>query len=126
LKAGQQSLQKKSCSRLIYVSDFINPETGQLMRDRSGTIVQDARKIIYPGSNGDSWWDMQQLLAQMNDAVTIFKTAFLGKQGLFIYDNSSAHASLPANALKAFEMNKVMVGSNSISMTLSFPSQIHC
>ncbi|KIJ21177.1 hypothetical protein PAXINDRAFT_51730, partial [Paxillus involutus ATCC 200175] len=29
-----------------------------------------------------------------------------GYQALFIFDNSSAHASLPPDALKAFEMNK--------------------
>ncbi|KIK74564.1 hypothetical protein PAXRUDRAFT_115686, partial [Paxillus rubicundulus Ve08.2h10] len=29
-----------------------------------------------------------------------------GYQALFIFDNSSAHASLPLDALKAFEMNK--------------------
>jgi hypothetical protein len=25
----------------------------------------DARKIIHPGSNGDAWWDMPQLIAQV-------------------------------------------------------------
>jgi len=63
-------------------------------------------KIIYPGSQGDAWWDTDQLLVQMGDAVEVFKLAHPGKQALFIFDQSSAHASLPPNALKAFEMNK--------------------
>jgi len=55
--------------------------------------------------DGDPWWDTQQLLTQINDAIVIFETAFPDKQGLFIFDNSSAHA-LPADPLKAFKMNK--------------------
>ena len=42
----------------------------------------------------------------MKDAIQIFEAAHLGKQALFIFDQSSAHASLPPDALKAFEMNK--------------------
>ena len=47
----------------------------------------------------------QQLLTQMNHAIVFFETDFPDKQGLFIFDNSSAHCSLPVDA-KAFEMNK--------------------
>ena len=42
----------------------------------------------------------------MEDEIQIFEAAHLGKQGLFIFDQSSAHASPPPDALKAFEMNK--------------------
>jgi hypothetical protein len=63
-------------------------------------------KIIYPGSQGDAWWDTDQLLVQMTDSVEVFKLAHPGKQALFIFDQSSAHASLPPDALKAFKMNK--------------------
>jgi len=56
--------------------------------------------------DGDPWWDTQQLLTQINDAIVIFETAFPDKQGLCIFDNASAHGSLPADALKAFKMNK--------------------
>ena len=68
--------------------------------------MRDSTKIIYPGSGGDPWWDCEQLLKQMEDAIQIFEEAHLGKQSLFIFDQSSAHASLPPDALKAFEMNK--------------------
>jgi len=40
----------------------------------------------------------------MEGAIQIFEAAHPGKQSLFIFDQSSAHAS--PDALKAFEMNK--------------------
>jgi hypothetical protein len=74
--------------------------------DANGSVVQDARKIIHPGLNGDAWWDTKQLLAQMDDAMNIFEAAHPDCQALFIFDQSSAHVSLPPDALRAFDMNK--------------------
>ena len=40
------------------MSDFVNEEDGRLvLLDESGQIIQDARKVIFPGANGDPWWD---------------------------------------------------------------------
>lgn len=102
-------LRKKGRGRLIHVSDFLNPECGRIViRDKDGNVLEDARVIIYPGGGptGDPWWDTKQLLAQIKEAIRIFEKAHPGKQALFIFDQSSAHASLPEDALKAFEMNK--------------------
>ena len=77
-----------------------------MLLDEDGQIIQDARKIIYPGSNGDPWWDTKQLMDQIRSAIEIFETAHPNCQALFIFNQSSAHASLPPDALKAFEMNK--------------------
>jgi hypothetical protein len=100
-------LRKKGRGRLIHVSDFINPETGRVItRSKDGTIARDARVIIYPGAGNDAWWVTAQLLVQVKDAVEIFEAAHPNKQTLFVFDQSSAHASLPPDALKAFEMNK--------------------
>ncbi|KAJ3739866.1 hypothetical protein DFH05DRAFT_1406293, partial [Lentinula detonsa] len=63
-------------------------------------------KVIYPGSQGDPWWDTAQLLIQTREAISIFEEAHPNCQALFIFDQSSAHASLGPDALKAFEMNK--------------------
>ena len=106
-------IPKKERGRLIHVSDFIEPETGRLVaRGSDGEIVQEARQIIYPGSNGDPWWDCKQLIEQMkNKAFPTFEAAHPSCQALFIFDQSSAHASLPPDALKAFEMNKSNGGS---------------
>ena len=52
LRPGEQPLWKKSCGHLIHVSDFVNIETGRLVvRNDSGEVVRDARKIIYLGKN---------------------------------------------------------------------------
>ena len=110
LSEGQSVLQKKSWGRLIHISDFINEESGWLIiRDNDGIVLEgnDARKIIYPGANGDPWWDTQQLLEQIRTkAVPIFEHAHPNCQALFIFDQSSAHASLGPDALNAFDMNK--------------------
>jgi hypothetical protein len=107
LREGEQPLRKKGRGRLVHVSDFINEEDGRLvLLDENDQIVRDARKIIYPGANGDPWWDTKQLMDQIKSAIEIFESAHPDCQALFIFDQSSAHASLPPDALKAFEMNK--------------------
>lgn len=107
MKEGQQPLRKKGRGRLIHVSDFINEADGRLIqRNKEGEIIQDARKIIFPGANGDPWWDTEQLLVQVGNALKIFNDTHPEAQALFIFDQSSAHASLPPNALHAFKMNK--------------------
>ncbi|KAJ8590225.1 hypothetical protein M405DRAFT_861511 [Rhizopogon salebrosus TDB-379] len=75
-------------------------------KGQDGEIVQDACKIIYPGSNGDAWWDSAQFLEQVKNAIAIFNLAHPDCQALFVFDQSSAHASLPPDSLKAFDMNK--------------------
>lgn len=101
-------MQKKGQGCLIHNSDFIEEVNGHLcVRNEDGMICQSARKIIFPGSNGDPYWDCQQLIDQeKNLAIPVFEEAHPGCQALYIFDQSSAHASLPPDALKAFEMNK--------------------
>ena len=107
MRAGEQPLRKKGRGRLIHVSEFISEENGRLVvLDEHGKIVRDAQKVIFPGSNGDPWWDTDQLIVQMKSAIEIFEAAHPGCQALFIFDQSSAHASLLPDALKAFNMNK--------------------
>ena len=100
-------LQKKGRGRIIHVSDFINDEDGRIvLHDAEGRIIEDARKIIYPGSNGDAWWDNDQLLTQIKEAIRIFELAHPDCVSLFVFDQSSAHNSLPPDTLRAFDMNK--------------------
>src|SRR5437899_1052168 len=102
LKPGEQILQKKGCGCLIHVSDFINEEDGWLvLYGPDGTVIKDAQKIIYPGTSGDAWWTHKNLLEQVTFAIKIHEEANGSDcQALFIFDNSSAHASLPPDALK--------------------------
>jgi hypothetical protein len=107
LRDGEQPLRKKGRGRLIHVSDFINSEDGRLVqRGNDGNIIEDARRITYPGANGDPWWDNEQLLSQVKHAIQIFNTTHPDCQALLVFDQSSAHASLPPDALQAFDMNK--------------------
>ena len=105
---GEQVLHKKGRGRLIHISDFIEEVNGRLVaKDGDGKIIKEARKVIYPGSNGDPYWDCEQLVEQVRtQAIPVFEAAHPGCQALFVFDQSSAHATLPPDALKAFEMNK--------------------
>lgn len=81
---------KKSRGRLIHVSDFVEEENGRLViKDSDGKIIKDARQIIYPGSQGDPWWDHKQLLKQVDDAIDIFEEAHPDCTALFVFDQSS-------------------------------------
>ena len=108
LRRDERVLWRKGKGRIIHVSDFINEEDGRLIkRNADGEIIEDARKIIYPGSGGDAWWTHEDLLKQVESAIKIHnEVSGPGVQALFIFDNSSAHATLPPDALRAFDMNK--------------------
>jgi len=103
----QQLLQKKGHGRIIHVSDFVKEENGRvIIRNEEGDIIKDAQTIIYPGVGGDPWWDHTQLLVQVDKAIAIFEEAHPECIALFVFDQSSAHASLGPDALRAFNMNK--------------------
>ena len=80
-----------------------------------------AHKIIYPGSNGDAWWDTDQLLAQIVTAIEIFNEAHTDCIALFVFDQSSAHASLGPNALHAWNINKGNSGKQPIQKDTVIP-----
>jgi hypothetical protein len=61
-------------------------------------------------AGGDPWWDHKQLLVQVDNTIAIFEELHLGCVGLFVFDQSSAHASLGPDALSAFKMNKTNGG----------------
>ena len=101
-------MRKKGKGWIIHVSDFINKEDGCLIKHNAdGEIIKDAHKIIYPGSSGDTWWTHNDLLKQVESAIKIHNEVNgPGVQAVFIFNNSSAHATLPPNALCAFDMNR--------------------
>jgi len=107
LQEHEQKLLRKGRGRLIHVSDFVKEENGRLIvRNEEGDVVKDVRCITYPGVGGDAWWDHNQLLAQVDKAIAIFEEAHPGCVALFMFDQSSTHASLGPDALRAFDMNK--------------------
>ena len=102
---------RKGWGHIIHVSDFVEEEFGRLVvRDQEGAILKDTQCITYLGANGDPWWDHHQLLAQIDNAMAIFEELHPGCTALFIFDQSSAHASLGSDALRAAGMNKTNGG----------------
>jgi len=62
LEDSQQKMPGKSKGRLIHDSEFVGPEGRIRVANNKGIFIPDdldldARKIIYPGSNRDPWWD---------------------------------------------------------------------
>ena len=108
LRAGEQILLTKGHGRLIHISDFIEEVNGQLViQNEDGTIQKGAWQMIFPGSNRDLYWDCAELIEQVKTkAIPVFEEVHPGCQALFIFDQSTAHAALPPDVLKAFEMNK--------------------
>ena len=107
LHTREQKLMKKGRGWIIHVSDFIEKENSWLIiKDQDGTIRKDVWCITYPGANSDSWWDLAQLLKQVNNVILIFEEAHPGCHALFLFNQSSAHTSLGPEALCAFNMNK--------------------
>jgi len=103
----QQILQKKGCSHIIHISDFVKEENGHLIIcNKEGDIIKDAQTIIYPGVGSDPWWDHTQLLVQIDKAISIFEKAHPECIALFVFNMSSAHALLGLDALHVFNMNK--------------------
>ena len=117
LQGNKQPLKKKGNGRAIHISDWISERTGRLalsdeqvatqanLPESQRLRVTDARRIIYPGKNHDGWWDLKQLMDQTHDAVDIFEYLHPDKVGVWVFDCSSAHEGLAADALNVNNMN---------------------
>jgi hypothetical protein len=107
----------KNTGRLIHISNFILETTGRLkipedqfqkLKNANGKNLDsdDAATIIYPGSKGDKWWDMEQLCHQVSHkAIPIFEALHPNLQAVFIFDCSSAHVAFSKFALRVQNMN---------------------
>lgn len=118
-KGEAMPLRQKGNGRAIHVSDFLceKSQTGRLsltdeqqkanarLPEEQRLKNVDARKIIYPGKGKDDWWDMKQLLVQVEDAVNIFERIHPGTVGVFVFDCSSAHEAFGEDALNVNNMN---------------------
>ncbi|POW01191.1 hypothetical protein PSHT_12661 [Puccinia striiformis] len=111
LLPGLTELRLKSLGRLMHISDFILESTGRLVlspdeQEFHQLNCSDAATVIYPGSQGDAWWDMAQLCKQVTEkALPIFEALHPGCQGVFVFDCSSAHEAFGPQALRVQNMN---------------------
>lgn len=67
--------------------------------------VTNSHKIIYPGKNHDAWWDLKQLMDQMQHAINIFEYLHPDKVGIWLFNCSSAHEGIAEDALNINNMN---------------------
>jgi hypothetical protein len=69
---NEQPLMKKSRGRSLHVSDFVTETVGWLRLSEeqklevSDNMPHEARIIISPGKNNDGWWNLDQLIKQVN------------------------------------------------------------
>ncbi|OAV98386.1 hypothetical protein PTTG_09314 [Puccinia triticina 1-1 BBBD Race 1] len=134
LLPGTTKIQLKNAGRLIHISDFILETTGRLKLSSKqfeesqldgGTkpLSADAATVIYPGSNGDPWWDMEQLCEQVSKKeIPIFEHLHPDLQAVFIFDCSSAHGAFAKSALQAQKMNLKPGGKHSHLQNSIIPS----
>ncbi|EFP79179.2 uncharacterized protein PGTG_05500 [Puccinia graminis f. sp. tritici CRL 75-36-700-3] len=104
LLPGTSELRSKSSGRLVLSKD----ELEKLKTNNSNNRLEseDAATIIYPGSTGDKWWDMEQLCHQVSQkAIPIFESLHPNAQGVFVFDCSSAHGAFSPSALRVQKMN---------------------
>ena len=102
----KQKLIKKGHGWIIHMSDLIEENRHLVIQNQDGVIIKDAQCITYPGANSDTWWDLPQLLKQIEKALSNFEEAHPGCCALFIFDQSSVHASLRPEVLCTFDMNR--------------------
>ncbi|PLW18644.1 hypothetical protein PCANC_13305 [Puccinia coronata f. sp. avenae] len=119
LLPGTTELRSKNLGRLIHISDFILESTctGRLKLsaeefEKSQSDCgkkpesDDAATVIYPGTTGDKWWNMEQLSHQVaHKAIPIFETLHPNSQAVFVFDCSSAHGAYAKSALRIQNMN---------------------
>ena len=130
VEAGRgHALKRKNLGGSINSSRFLSEWKGQLrMTDEEfaeykrvnpqGVLPQDSGIEMrcgtkYSTANGgcpilgqehDGWWTNKLMLAQLKQAIKIFDITHPGKQGLFLFDNSTGHNAYAADALLAHKM----------------------
>jgi hypothetical protein len=91
--------------------DFILETKGRLKLSKEqlkehSLKSDDAATLIYPGSTGDSWWDMEQLCHQVSTkAIPIFEILHPDSQAVFVFDCSSVHGAFSKTAFRVQNMN---------------------
>jgi hypothetical protein len=117
LLADQQPLKQKGNGHPIHICGWICETTGHLQLSKEQIKAQlelpedqrlkvfDSWKIIYPGKNHNAWWDLKQLMEQIEHAVNIFEHTHPGKVAIWLFNCLSAHKGLALDALNVNNMN---------------------
>jgi len=117
LTRQQQPIRKKGNGRVVHVSDFISETIGQIKLYEAQITMEltkpaecrlptfEAQKIIYPGKGFNAWWDLAQLVSQMEHTIKVFEHTHPDCVAIFVFDRSSAHKGFAENALNIHNMN---------------------
>ena len=102
------------------VSDFLTAEWGHLCDDIRSFLFyfflctllttfacSEARIVFKQGKNRDGFFDLTELITQVNCTINIFEGKAKGlAQGLFLFDNAPSHLKRSADAISATKMVK--------------------
>ena len=90
----EQLLRKKGDGKAYMVSGFMCPCHGLFDTE-----------FIAPGKSSDGYWKSSDMAKQVERMIGKFESLHQGSKGLFCFDQSSNHASMPEDALVANRMN---------------------
>jgi hypothetical protein len=74
-----------------------------------------AVKSIKPGVNKDGYWVNDDVIAQVQDMLSLWEARHPDCTGVFMFDHSSNHMKLPDDALRTSVMNAGSGGTNRVS-----------
>ncbi|TDL26508.1 hypothetical protein BD410DRAFT_881969 [Rickenella mellea] len=105
----------------LMVSDFLTTKWGRLVHNeqyvhhlsrainylQSVLILREARILFKAGKNRDGYFNNDQLVEQVENAMDIFEERTNGEaRGLFLFDNATTHQKRPPDGLSAQNMTK--------------------
>lgn len=85
----------------LMLSAFICSCHGIMVSPKTG---KESRVFFEAGASRDGYWTAKHMGDQFEEVITIFEDLHPGCSGLFMFDNSSNHGSMPADALVASRM----------------------
>ncbi|CAG8760092.1 22769_t:CDS:2 [Rhizophagus irregularis] len=107
---GEQPLHKKGKGKAIHVSDFLCETIGRLQLNEKQKLLEkminishEARVIMNPGTNNDSWWNIELLI--IDHVIPIFEATHPRVVAIFAFDNSTSHGAFSSDTLIANRMN---------------------
>jgi transposase len=143
MEDGKQPLRPKGQGKGIMVSDFIHPGGRLRVPDHLSDTDLEARGLPrrfateYLEYGKDNYWNSEKMIQQVLDvALPIFRAAFPGFIGVWIFDNSTNHGCFAPDALRAEKLNlgpggkqpllrNGFIHRQQIWQSMQFPSDYH-